>query len=441
MSQYAREINRILASLHEQGDEDATPLPEEEDLDTIHVYPVEGGGLLLTRTPLEEQDAAASPVVDSQPTPRRATRTPSPFVLFLLLLALLVGLDMADSQLVALLTPTVTIAITPVVHTLTLHSSAPVGKLLSPITLSESETVAATGHGHQEARAATGTLTFYNTSFTAQTVAAGTILTGGDGEQIVTLSSIAIPANSPPADGQATVGAQTREVGARGNIPALDVNGLFSSTLYVRNLTAFSGGRDARDFLVVASADQDHAVASLQAKVAASMSAALQQQLIPAEVLHRLPCSPTLNVDHPVGAEAPALTVTVSETCTAVAYDGQEVQDTATRLLMAQAARTFGAAYTLVGPVQVSITNAITKAISPKAMLAFTGTGTVAYLLTQEAQQHLKALLVGKPRLEALRWLLQQPGIHTASITGIADNQPLPDDLGHIHLLLVVLLF
>jgi hypothetical protein len=40
-----------------------------------------------------------------------------------------------------------------------------------------------------------------------------------------------------------------------------------------------------------------------------------------------------------------------------------------------------------------------------------------------------------------LRWLLQQPGIHTASISGIADNQPLPDDLGHIHLLIVVLLF
>ena len=49
MSQYTKEINRILASLNGQEDEDAIPLPEEEDLDTIHVYPVEGGGIQIGR--------------------------------------------------------------------------------------------------------------------------------------------------------------------------------------------------------------------------------------------------------------------------------------------------------------------------------------------------------------------------------------------------------
>jgi hypothetical protein len=44
MSHDANEIQAILASLHQQG----------EDLKPIYVYPVEGGGLLLTHTPLED---------------------------------------------------------------------------------------------------------------------------------------------------------------------------------------------------------------------------------------------------------------------------------------------------------------------------------------------------------------------------------------------------
>ena len=57
----------------------------------------------------------------------------------------------------------------------------------------------------------------------------------------------------------------------------------------------------------------------------------------------------------------------------------------------------------------------------------------------QQIQQHLKTLLAGKPRLTALRLLLQQPGIHTATISGISDNQPLPDDVSHLHLLIILL--
>lgn len=58
MSQYAREIRHILATLNEHGGEDDTSLPDEEELDTIHVYPVEDGGILFTRTPLEDNEAA-----------------------------------------------------------------------------------------------------------------------------------------------------------------------------------------------------------------------------------------------------------------------------------------------------------------------------------------------------------------------------------------------
>ena len=436
MSQYAKEINRILASLHGEEDEDAPPLPEEEDLDTIHIYPVEGGGLLLTRTPLDEEEAAA-PVIESQPaTP--AARSLPPFVLFLLLLCLFLVGDLADTQLIALMIPTVTIAITPEVHTVSLHSTASLGKLLSPITVSESLTVPATGHGHQDARAATGMLTFYNGLATVQQVPAGTIITGQHGTAVATEISVSVPPANPPSLGESSVASQATRTGSAGNIPAEDINTTFASGLYVKNLTAFSGGQDARDFLLVTRADRDRAAAALQTKVSASMSAALQGQLLPGQALHTLPCSPAISADHGIGEEAPTLTVSVSETCTAVAYDAQQLQDRATQLLTTQAARTLGTNYGLADNVQVSVSKAIASPTSPQVLLAFTGTGTFVYLLTEQAQQRLKTLLVGQPRLTALHWLIRQPGIGRASISGIPDNQPLPDDLSHLHLLIIV---
>ncbi|HEY6542064.1 MAG TPA: baseplate J/gp47 family protein [Ktedonobacteraceae bacterium] len=443
MSQYAREIKSILASLYEQGDEDAPPLlEEEENLDTLHVYPVEGGGILLTRTPLNEEEPAAS-VIESQFVTRATPRSPSPFVLFLLLLCLFLVGDLADTQLIDMMTPTATIAITPEVHTVRLHSTASLGRLLSPITLSESLTVPATGHGHQDARAATGTLTFYNGALQPVPIAAGTILTAQTGVQIVTIQQAIIPVidpmTTPPTVGQVTVTAQTVQVGATGNLAAFAVSeACCAASVLVKNLVPFSGGQDARDFPVVKAADRDHAAASLQARVTASMSAALQEQLLPGQVLHRLPCVPTVTADHQIGEEASFLTVMVSETCTAVAYDEQQVKDTATRLLTVQAARTFGTGYTLVGLVQVNISSVITSQTSPQVTLAFTGTGTVTFLLTALAQQHLKAVLVGEPRLVALRWLMQQPGIQHASISGVSDDQSLPNDPALLHLLLVV---
>src|SRR5713226_6152848 len=102
MSQYAKEIKHLLATLNEQGGEYDQSLPDEEEPDTIHVYPVEGGGILFTRTPLEPEESA-SPVIDSQDDQTMGTplaKTPPPFVLFLLLLCLFVLGDVADNQLI-----------------------------------------------------------------------------------------------------------------------------------------------------------------------------------------------------------------------------------------------------------------------------------------------------------------------------------------------------
>jgi len=93
-----------------------------------------------------------------------------------------------------------------------------------------------------------------------------------------------------------------------------------------------------------------------------------------------------VSADHGIGEEATSLTVTVSDTCTAVAYNEQQVQATAIHLLAAQAARTFGAGYAPVGSVQVSVINAVTSPTSQEVALAFICSGVFAYLLTTQAQ-------------------------------------------------------
>ncbi len=438
MSQYAKEIKHILAALHEQD----TPLPDEEELDTIHVYPVEGGGILFTRTPLEPEETAA-PVIDSQDdhASTAAAKSPPLFVVFLLLLCVFVLGDVADTQLIALMTPTATIAITPEVRTVTLQSTATLGKLLAPLTLTQSQTVPATGHGHQDARQATGTLTLYNGLSTVQTVTAGTIITGQDGSRVVIDASRSIPPANPPSLGETSVPVHAVQAGTAGNIQAGDVNTTLATGLYVKNLVAFTGGQDERDYLLVTKADRDTTAATLHTKVTASMTAALQGQLLPGQELHAMPCSPTTTANHAPGEEATSVTVSVSETCTAVAYDMQQLNMRATQLLTSQATQVLGTGYLLNGNVQVRVTRAAATPTTPGVILAFTCAGTFAYMLTEQAQQHLKTLLAGQPRLTALRWLAQQPGIQQASISGISDNQPLPDDLSHLYLLIVVPLF
>jgi hypothetical protein len=442
MSQYAKEIKHILAALNEQGDEGDHALPDEEEPDTIHVYPVEGGGILFTRTPLEPEEAPA-PIIDSRDdhASAAAARTPPPFVLFLLLLCLFVLFDVADTQLIALMTPIATIAITPDVRSITLQSSATLGKLLAPLTLTESQTVPTTGHGHQDARQATGTLTLYNGLATEQQVAAGTIITGQDGRSVTTDAPIPIQSANPPSLGETSVPAHAVQTGAAGNIQAEDVNTTLATGLYVKNLAAFTGGQDARDYLLVTRADRDTAAATLQAKVTASMTAALQGQASLTQQVQALPCSPATTANHAPGEEATSVTVTVSETCTAVTYDRQQLHTRATQLLATQVAQRFGTDYLLDGEVRVTVSKVTPTPTTPGVILVFTCAGMYAYTLNEQAQQRIKTLIAGKPRRAALRLLLQQTGIHTASISGIADNQPLPDDQAHLRLLIVLTLF
>lgn len=428
----------VIVDEMEQGQEEEER-PNQDIANTMYVYRTESGGILITphRVELDDEELPSvesdRPATDQRLHPGKSLPI---FLQFLLVLLLFVLLDMADSQLVAFLTPTAMITITPVVKMLTLRSTAHLGKTLAPITVSESLTVPATGHGHQDATQATGTLTFYNGLAMVQTIAAGTVLTGQDGIQVVVDQSLTVPSNNPPNDGEAQASAHALQPGANGNVAAEDINTTLATGLYVKNLTPFTGGESARDFQVVTSHDITTAAATLTAKVSRSMTAALVGQLLPGQALTPTTCPPTVAADHAVGDEATAVQVTVSETCTAIAYDTTALHATAMQLLTAQAAKTLGTGYIGYGNITVTVTQAATQPHG--VFLSFTGQGTWVY---QVNQAHIQALVSGKPRLEALQLLAHLPGIQQVSISGIPDNQFLPDDVTHIHLLIVVAAF
>jgi hypothetical protein len=442
-SKYARQVATILAEMEqEQERDDKQPDQDEQAPEkVVYIYPLEGGGVVFTETPIEDEEPQPSivecrePETDQRPIQRKG---PPHFLHFLLLLLLFVGLDSGDTMLTALFTPTATITIIPQQQSLTTTAIFPIGtspgdvqgRVVPALTLSQSQTVQATGRGHQDARSASGTLTFYNGSFAAQTIDAGAVYTGADGVQVVTEQTITIPAANPPYVGEATVSASAIHAGAGGNIQAGDIS-ITTATLQVRN-SQFSWGQDARDFTYVTRGDIQQANSALTPMLLQSEQGALSAQLHEGETLAPPTCTPRVFSNHKSGDEAASVAVTVSETCKAAAYSQQSLQQAALKLVRVRLTH-LNTNYQLIGAIQITI----------RATMLDNGSATLAALLHgvwvyQINEEKIKSLVAGKPRLQAIRLLSTMPGIERLSIAGIADNQPLPEDQSHIHVLILV---
>ena len=148
------------------------------------------------------------------------------------------------------------------------------------------------------------------------------------------------------------------------------------------------------------------------------------------------PCTPIQTADHPVGAEAAQVKVTVTGTCSAVAYQQLALEEKATELLTSQAAMT-GTGYSLFGKVHVTVTQATATHTPPLVFLSFKAQGTWIYGLSYKVLEHIKELVAGKSKQQALHLLALLPGIENASITW--DNTTLPKDIADIHIEMFVL--
>ena len=452
-SPYASAVPAILAEMEQSREADEREhQPDQQDepgsgaVEKLFVYRTDTGGWLISPTkiqegeqdlPLGEDDQPQPPAIDSQEpeTDQRPTtcRQPPYFLHFLLILFIFLGLDNLDTVF-AQFAPTANVTITPVVKTITTDTTFPIGtgpgdvqgRVLPALTLSQSQTVAATGKGHQDATRAGGNLLFFNGSFAPQTIDAGTVYTGRDGIQVATDQTITIAAANPPYVGQATVSATAIRAGAHGNIQAGDIS-ITTATLQVRN-SQFSGGQDAQDFTFVTTGDIQQATHALTALLLQSEQGALGGQLQPGETLTTPTCTPgVLSSKHP-GDEAASAQVTVSETCRAIAYSQQSLQTAAVQLVRGTLTRP-NTRYQLIGTIQITVRSISLQNGNPTLTATLHGVGVYHI-----SESQITILVAGKPRLTAIQLLQKLPGVQTVSITGISDNQRLPTDAAHIHL-------
>ncbi len=115
-----------------------------------------------------------------------------------------------------------------------------------------------TGVHTYPATTAHGTLTITNGSVISQTLPADFIFMSSSGVSAVTDTTVFVPAGS--ANGYATVAAHALASGKAGNIPALAVDTVEGSSVYVRNLAAFQGGSDAYSVKFVSAYDRQTAL-------------------------------------------------------------------------------------------------------------------------------------------------------------------------------------
>ncbi len=477
------DINAILQWMdHQHDDQPADALPEEDAesqeseaepaiTETIHVYfvrepePAEPADEQVVESTLAtgEDDPLHLVAFEDEPSGARTPNIPEVVehvppldprmhatlarwtagVGVVLLLTMI-----AFQVLLTFLTPTPIITLVPVVRdfsttaTMMAVSETPTGayipaRLLPSLTLIQTKTAIATGKGHQDAKAAMGTITFYNGLFASQTIAAGTTLTGSDSVQVVTDQLAVIPAalaTTPPTYGQVTVSAHALEPGPQGNIPVRDINqACCLPSVLAQNSAAFLGGQHERDYTVVTKGDIDHEVASLTTTLIPSAYAAFAAQLTTNETLVTLPCTRTVTTDHQAGAEAATVTIMVSEHCAGIAYDAAALREQATQVLTHELAQRGETHYRLVGAVQVSVLQA--RIIDQKREVASMNVhikGTGIYQFSQQELQRIRQLIAGKTPPQAVRMLLGLPGMQRATIEGIGENRSLPKDMFRI---------
>ena len=127
--------------------------------------------------------------------------------------------------------------------------------LLPVRTFTATAAVIPTGIKTYPATTALGVLTITNGSVIAQVIPVGFIV-----QNAATDRAVYVPPGSANGYGYATVAAHALLRGKAGNIPAFAINQVEGSSVYVRNLSSFSGGRDSYAVKVTTPADRSRAL-------------------------------------------------------------------------------------------------------------------------------------------------------------------------------------
>ncbi|HLZ56072.1 MAG TPA: hypothetical protein VKR06_03910, partial [Ktedonosporobacter sp.] len=382
-------------------------------------------GAPVTPVPAEDLDL---PQPTSIAPPSRTPRSLFQVLVVLACVLLMVAGGIAG-WLFAPLPASATIAITPSSVTQTLDTTITVvagradatknelaGRALPTLTFSQDTTVNATGTGRQQAASAHGLIVFYNAALVAQFLPAGTVITGASGVQVVTDEDVSIPAALLPTEGQASVTGHAVAAGLGGNIPAGDLYGPCCRTaVYVSN-QAFSGGQVAREYRMVQQSDIDTAQKALQSTLGGMAQGAYSSQLASGESLVTpLSCAPKTISDKRAGDEASTVKVSMSETCSPLAYPAAALSDLAHARLDQAVTLAHGPQYAPSGSLQLDVS--ITSQAAGRAVLAIKASQRYHYQFTEQDTAKLAALVAGLPVEQARRKLLTVPGVDAVSIS------------------------
>lgn len=234
------------------------------------------------------------------------------------------------------------------------------------------------------------------------------MFTGRDGVKVTTTQAITIPAADPTANppqyvGVATISAQALLAGAAGNIAPEDIDTTYSNGVSVKNTNPFQYGRDARDYTAVVKRD----LSSLTTTVKQTVTQAFTTAFIVRQGEEAIPttCHTTATPDHQIGDEARSVTLTIVKTCSAVAYNRQQLDRLATAAFT-QTRPT--ATYHMVGSVQTTL-----QSVSPFIVAL---SGKWAYTFSQDYEQLLAQGIQGESPAKANAYLLKTGVISYASI-------------------------
>ncbi|HYL44909.1 MAG TPA: VCBS domain-containing protein, partial [Ktedonobacteraceae bacterium] len=264
--------------------------------------------------------------------------------------------------------------------------------------------------------------------------------TDGHGVRITNDAAVTVPPANSQGPGQAYVAVHVLDVGASGNISAGDLyQDCCAPGITVKNITAFTGGRDPQTYTYVQQSDIDNAAAALETPLTKRTQTSLQNQLAPNErFVSPTQCSPTVTSDSRVGERVTNVTVIVTALCKGEVYDQSAAQSIVTTLLSREAAAKLGPNYTLVGNVIAVITQA---ALIDKrggiTTLLIKAEGIWVFKFSSGWQQKLTNLIAGKSKQGALDILQKQLGVVKISIQLPGSNDTtLPKDSHQIRFII-----
>ncbi|GLV60918.1 hypothetical protein KDH_77370 [Dictyobacter sp. S3.2.2.5] len=299
--------------------------------------------------------------------------------------------------------------------------------------------VTATGHTQTPAVKAHGTVTFKNGSTQTFTVGAGTVIPTKAGVSIITDQLAPIPAAQPSSGtfGSITVRAHAVTGGTIGNLGAGTLNGNCCNAnnfIFVSNNT-FTGGQDPQDYTFVQQGDVDAVVNPLVTSLSKQAQSDFNKQLAANEQLVGDPvCSKSVATNKgeigDQGHNITSTTVTVSATCTGMAYDQKGAQQVAQSRLQAKAASDPGSGYALVGNI-TSHVDQVTRR-QGNIFLLVSAQGTWAYQIGDAQKSQLAHNLAGKKLADAQAFLNGQKGFKSATIKLSDDSKTMPTDPNQI---------